>query len=204
MRNSFRVAMLAVAVVFAPTAAFADGPFGLTMGMTKTEIEKTIGAELTVVSEQPLLFSTTTVPRGNSSFEAYALQILPKAGLCQIRAVGKDIATSSHGLQLKAKFQETLALIEDVYGAPEKTDRLLAGSIWNEPEDWMTGMLKKERFLMAVWSAKSESTFKNEVTEVALAARAKARGAGYLFLQYEFSNAAQCDDERKEGERSAF
>jgi len=37
-------------------------------------------------------------------------------------------------------------------------DMLLPGRIWNEPNDWMMELIKKERWLAALWEAEEKSS----------------------------------------------
>ena len=113
----------------------ADGPFGLEMGMSKTEVEEATRGKLEAVAGSSHLYATQSVPKTSDRFATYALQILPEAGLCQIRALGVDIKTSSHGIQLRSQFEATVEILEGVYGKYKKVDRLLPGSIWDDPED---------------------------------------------------------------------
>jgi hypothetical protein len=61
-------------------------------------------------------------------------------------------------------------------------DFLRAGSIWKEPEDWMMGLLKDERTLVAVW----EKALPNRIHDVVLKAGALSREKGFHKLTYEF------------------
>lgn len=188
----------------APTLEAREGPFGLEAGLLKDTVEDLLGSPLTKVEGAPFLFSTARTPRPHSSFEFYALLIGPTTGLCQIRAIGVDITTSSHGLQLKSQFEELSSSLEEVYGPYERVDQLLPGSIWKDPEDWMMGLLKKERYLQAEWSAKNRSNLRNSITAINLVARAKGSDVGFLLLQYTFDNDPQCQKEIKKGEKAAL
>lgn len=77
----------------------------------------------------------------------------------------------------------------------KRVDRLLPGSIWNEPEDWMMGLKQKERQLQASWGTKERSQLKNGVRQILLTARALNSSEGYLILQYSFENFASCERE---------
>jgi len=169
-------------------SAFA-GPFGLNMGMTIQQIDAT--------AEQaaPGVYVTSKVPKSHSAFEKYALKVGPKSGLCWIKAIGKDVSTSSYGIELKSAFEEMQAKLTKAYGKGETTDILLPGSIWNEPKDWLMAMRQKERFLMAVWDESKGSTLNDDLTKIGLIVNPIGRNKGYLAIEYSFSNAEACGKE---------
>lgn len=173
----------------------AEGPFGLRPGLTTAELEAAVGGRLAPIETATHLFTAPRVPRPHTAFESYALLVGPQSGLCQIRAIGIDITTGRHGLQLKSAFDDMATALSEVYGRPERIDRLLPGSIWNEPEDWTMGLVKRERFLQAEWSTASGSVLKSDLESVTLATSASSSDTGCLLLQYTFSNNAQCEAE---------
>lgn len=165
------------------------GPFGLNMGMSI----KTIDAKAKQAA--PGLFTTSNVPKPHSAFENYALKIGSKSGLCWIKAIGKDISTSSYGLELKSEFEEMRGKLDKAYGKSETTDLLLSGSIWREPNEFMMAMIKKERFLMAVWSKDKSPKLKGNLVQIGLIASPGGRDKGYLSVEYSFSNKDACEKE---------
>jgi hypothetical protein len=187
-----------------PQLPAADGPFGLQAGLSKAQVEQMLGASLQPIEGATFLFTTRKLPKPHPSFESYALLVTPGTGLCQIRAIGADIASSSHGLDLRGAFDSMYSSLSEIYGHGQKLDQLLPGSIWHDPQDWMMGLLKKERILQAEWSAGSGSTMRNNLQEVYLVAKATSGDTGYLLLQYNFSNDPQCQEELKNGQRDSL
>lgn len=173
----------------------AEGPFGLEAGLTQKNIEDMIGAKLKPLPDSVNLYTSDKLPKQNADFEMYGLLISPKAGLCQIRALGKNIDTDSYGLALKSKFEELSDSLSSLYGKAETTDLLLAGSIWKEPQDWMMGLNKKERFLSATWKEAKETPLKNNIETISIEARANSHSKGYVYLQYSFKNNDVCQAE---------
>lgn len=180
----------------------AEGPFGLEAGLTQKNIEDMIGAKLKLLPDSVNLFTSDKLPKQNADFEMYGLLISPKAGLCEIRALGKKIDTDSHGLALKSKFEELSSSLSSLYGKAESTDALLAGSIWKEPQDWMMGLNKKERFLSATWKGTKETPLKNNIGTISMEARATNSSKGYIYLEYSFTNDDVCQTEI-EGEKKS-
>jgi hypothetical protein len=181
----------------------ADGPFGFKQGLTRTEIESMTGEPSTLLPGSKNSYLINTAPKPHGAFEKYVAVVGNVSGLCAVRGIGKDITSSRHGIQLKASFNEMEATLSELYGPSEKTDHLLPGSIWKEPEDWMMGLVKEERFLFAQWPRKGQA-LKNELDSVALGARAKSGDTGYLVLEYLFQNHEQCSEESKAAEKNAL
>ncbi|CAO97462.1 hypothetical protein [Erwinia tasmaniensis] len=179
-----------------------EGPFGLESGLTKKNIEDMTGEELKPVENVPNLYMSQSLPKKNAEFEVYGLMISPKSGLCEIKALGKRIDTDSHGLALRSKYNELSDSLSSIYGKPENTDFLLSGSIWKEPQDWMMGLNKNERFLSTRWKAAPTAPFKNNLKSVFMEARAKGPSEVYIFLQYDFNNIGACNAEIEEAKKS--
>jgi len=186
--------MLKKAIVFFLILGFfaaeaVAGPFGLEKGMSLNAI----GGK----PEQIALgkYKLTDVPTPHSAFEAYIVQIAPKSGLCWVKAIGKDVATSSYGSELKSEFRKMEEKLGSSYGQHKTLDTLLPGSIWNEPNDWMMGLIKKERILAAVWEAKDGSSLPPDLQSIALYASPYAQDKGYISIEYTFINEDACESE---------
>lgn len=181
-----------------------DGPFGLESGLSKKNIEDMTGEELKPYEGMPNLYTVKSPPKKNAEFEGFGLLISPKSGLCQIRALGKNIDTDSYGLALQSKYKELLDSLSSIYGKPKSTDFLLSGSIWKEPQDWMMALNKKERFLSAQWEGSPATPLKNKLASVSMEARANGSSEGYVFLQYDFDNIDACNAEIEDAKKSSL
>ncbi len=183
-----RIFLLVLAGFLCATNTFA-GPFGLHMGMSV----KKIGGKPEKIA--PGKYKLVKVPKPHSAFEMYVVKIAPKGGLCWIKAIGKDISTSSYGFELKSAFNKMKGKLEKSYGKHETTDLLMPKSIWNEPNEFMTAMIKKERFLMAIWNRAKGSKLPHNLEEIGLIALPGGREKGYLAIEYSFTNEESCDAE---------
>lgn len=181
----------------------ADGPFGLEQGLSRADVELMIGENLRLMNGSHNSYLSTHVPEPHKAFDNYVLVISETTGLCMVRGIGKNITTSSHGIQLKSNFEDLDKVLSKLYGPSEKTDWLLPGSIWKQPEDWMMGLVKEERFLFAQWPG-AEQDLKYNIESIALAAKALNSGAGYLILEYSFSNYDTCKQEAENESNDAL
>jgi len=67
--------------------------------------------------------------------------------LVKLAAIGKNVSTSVYGSELKDAFNEMEKSIIAGYGDSKRYDFLRSGSIWDEPKDFMMGLLKKKELL---------------------------------------------------------
>lgn len=174
------------------------GPLGLAFGMSESELKTLVTLK---PGDSPGLFSAETVPTPHSAFEGYQLTVGGAWGLCRLVAVGDDIPINSFGTQLKEKFKELEEEITQKYGPPsEQVDRLLSGSIWDEPNDWAMAISRKERYKYTTWKFDKERD--DKVTTIELSARASSNRSGYAVLIYTSGKSDNCEAEAKKTRKS--
>jgi hypothetical protein len=160
-----------------------SGPFGFDAGMTKEQIIKIVGDGAIKEFDGDTLI-LNNAPNSDRDFESYALKISPENGLLKIVAMGKSINTNGFGNELKSAYKSLKAALVNIYGKPNhELDVISNGSIWLGPDDWMAGLLKKERFLTCSWR---DIPLPNRIHVMGLDATAKSRELGCLYLTYEF------------------
>jgi hypothetical protein len=181
MRNLFCLAFLCFSMQ--TFSQEKSGPFGFEAGMTKEQIIKIVGdGAIKELSGDTLLL--TNAPKADSNFESYALKISPENGLLKIVAMGKEINTNGFGNEVKSAFKDLKAVLAKIYGKPNhEMDLIQNGSIWLGPDDWMTGLFKRERALACSWT---EIPLPNNIRVMGLDAVAKSKEIGCLYLSYEF------------------
>jgi hypothetical protein len=172
-------------------------PFGIRMGLKKEQLH--VKKELA-----PLTFGLVDVPKPHPDFETYVVEISPNSGVCFVKAISKDVVTSVYGTELKIKFGELRSQIETVYGKSNLMEMLRSGSIWRESNEYMMGLLKKERILAASWESKSGASMKAGLAQAFLGASALSQEKGYFSLEYYFDNQSQCETEIKAKKSSVF
>lgn len=188
MNKKSIVAIVIVLVSFMVSDVTA-GPFGLHKGMSLKEI----GGKPEKLGNG--IYKVINVPKPHSAFEGYIVKVAPKGGLCWIKAIGKDIATSSYGVELKIAFHGMEEKLEARYGKHKSMDFLMPGSIWKDPNDWMMGLIKKERVLAAFWEAAEGSSLPTDLKEISLFAKPFGSGKGYIAIEYSFTNIDSCEAE---------
>jgi len=175
-------------------AAGSQGAFGLEIGSTIEQLSKN-GVRVTPAGP-PLLYMISSVPLPHAAFEGYILTISPTVGLCSVLGSGKGITTDSFGTTLRAEFDGLAEALKARYGNPTtKVDRVLPGSIWNQPRDFMMGMLQRERTLISLWERDKKSALPSTLQEIVLGARARQSDTASIALQYRFTNYKKCEAE---------
>lgn len=190
---------LPLVVLISPTLCWA-GPFGFEYGMTKEQVVELVG-EKALEETRGNNYQFSTAPKPHASFETYMVVISPRAGLIRIKAISKTIETNIYGDDVKEEFHNILQALTTTYGKGENYDFLRAGSIWNEPQDWMVGLLKDERTLAASWRLQGHES---HMTAILLQAKGLSRDSGYITLDYEFEGFAEYMKEEEKKEQSVF
>ncbi len=160
------------------------GPFGLEKGMSLKDLggkPKKIG---------PGIYRLSSVPKPHSAFAIYIVRIAPKVGLFWMKAIGKDISTSSYGSELKREFSAMKKKLESAYGKCQSIDFLRHKSIWKEPNYWMMGLKKNERFLGAIWEKKEGSSLPPDIEQIGLVTDVLSLDKGFFAIEYSFTNDA--------------
>lgn len=191
---------LSLALLIAAPGAVLAGPFGLDMGQSYEQLARQMPLQK---GSFPGAYRTPSVPKAHPDFGTYQLVIMPGPGLCKIMAAGKPIATSSYGREVMEQFGKLEAALADKYGAAERQDVLLDGSIWKEPRDWTMAMLKKERALAAYWGMNGEPLPDNLAT-ISIETTMINQAQAYLMLTYEFKNAKVCYEAIRSQKNSAL
>ena len=193
--------IIVAAACFIAFSAVA-GPLGLNKGMTLEELNK--HGSFTPAGQQ-FVYTSKTLTNGHPDFESYTVILTPEHGLCKLQAAGKNIDSSSYGTELESKFKDLISAMTGKYGSPGKNyDFLRSGSIWNEPKDWMMGLLKKERTLTAFWAPPENSNMPDSLKTIMVEAIALSGSKGYIKLGYDFDNVSECLETLKAKKNSSL
>lgn len=186
-----KVCSLFILLFFLISEGFA-GPFGLDKGMSLDEARRHGSIESTPKMFQ---YRSKMMNNGYPDADFYTFIITPKSGLCKISVATVDIPTSAYGTELVQKYDDIKSALTQKYGSPSRDfDFLRAGSIWNEPKDWMMGLLKNERTRAAFWTGRE---LQDSIKAIKVEAEALSSSKGYISFSYEFTNIDQCMDELK-------
>lgn len=198
MKKSVFICFYALFAIF---SIFA-GPFGLEKGMSYEQVKQACGGREPVsVGENRYLIIPV---KQHPYFVRYVAWIDSKDGLNYIKAIGADISTNGYGLEVRSKYDSLEASLCKTYGKCDRTSILMPGSIWNDPDDWMKALEKKDRYLMTTWKNKDGANLPDDIVGIYLAASANSSSSGYICLEYEFSNHEKIEAAKKEADDSVF
>ena len=159
-----------------------NGPFGMSMGLRKEDID------IPIQEVKTCFYRAETLPKKHSSFQYYFLQITPVQGLSWVKSIGNPITTNPYGIDIKSAFEEMREKLERIYGRPENIDFLMHDSIWNEPRDWMQAVENGERTLAAKWEGEKSKSLPSDLESIFLYVAAEDSYTGYIAIEYAFVN----------------
>ena len=177
-----------VTVTLNPATAAENNPFGLDLDKHPTEYG------CTQSQKNQYWYSCTTVPKPHPEFEFYELQYVDGVGICYVSAIGKTIRNDSYGITTKKRVDAIARQLKQKYGAEtSKSAFLRSHSIWDDPNDWMMGVLKGDRAYQYWWGADEGFKPVGEVIELGISAKAVASDAGYVKVGFAFKRKPACD-----------
>jgi|SaaInlStandDraft_1057018.scaffolds.fasta_scaffold167151_1 hypothetical protein len=197
--EDMKTQILALLILFFSSPAFS-GPFGTSEGMTKSDLGITSSTKEISLYKYQL----TDLPKTSSLFEAYVVQVTPKNGLCYLKAVGVTVSSSRYGEGVRNMFDRVNAALSKKYTSGNLQDFLRTGSIWDEPEDFMMGLNKKERILAGYYDEEEGSVMVENIEKAYLRALALSNDKGYVVVDYYFENHDSCQAEVDAAENDVF
>ena len=176
------------------------GPFGWKIGQSLQDLGLTPSDQ----TKSTGVYQVTTAPAGSNLIDFYSLTVGPTQGLCKIGAAGNDVQSSSYGTELRSAYNRFTDIFDKKFGGGKEYDFLYAGSIWDDRDDFMMGLLKKERTLTKFYSADEGSVMTDGLRTVMVDAKGLSTDKGYIAISYEFSNVDQCIEELEAMSASVF
>ena len=90
------------------------------------------------------------------------------------------------------------------YGPGKEFDYVRTGSLWDEPRDFMMGLLRGDRKLQTFWIRDTQPDLPDNVSAIAVQANAANSHEAYINVSYEFSNFERCKAELERSQNSVF
>lgn len=198
--RAFGVSALLVALVVVCGSAegsHAQTPFGFVpdTGPASYEFCK---------SSEPHWYDCTTAPRPHPDFGSYLILYVDGIGTCVIKGVGKTILDSGYGSKTKAAVDKIRDQLTKRYGRfTEKYDKVF-GRLWRDPEYWLMGLYKADRFYTYVWERASGSENFGKIAKLGVTAKAAGSTTGYVVVEFYTEKYDQCNQEISNRESEAF
>jgi hypothetical protein len=159
------------------------GPFGI-------EVDGFTLDKYGCINAEGLYYKCVKIPSPHNAFELYVVRYHAEAGLCAIKGIGKDIVENGSGSTTKAKVDEIFSQVSQKYGKVEIFDFLSPTSIWTENDEWLMGVVKKDRsyFYLGDVSPPVEG-----IKQYVIAAEAISSDTGYVDIEFNTINVDKCE-----------
>jgi hypothetical protein len=196
--------MALVLVVGGMATTGAAGPFGFERGMTRSQIVTLVGKDAVDVKESEAdILVLRTAPKPHPAFDTYFLFISPTEGLLKIRAAGKLIETGDTGSELRSAFDDVVNGVTQKYGESTRTyDFCNEGVGCSSEDNWMLGLLEKNRTLSTYWDFKKKPV--NGITILVVEASALRLNEGFVVFSCEFEGWEAFVDAKKAKQNENF
>lgn len=183
--------LLSVAVLLPiPSLSFA-GPFGLNF---KSQTPPSSCAQ---VQGQMYMCSP---PTPHPDLDKYIMSFVKDVGICFVFG-SKDVQVNSFGSQAKTLYADLIEQLTQKYGEGEDLGKLLPGSIWNEPGDFLMSLVKGERSVMYVINLKDNP----DGIEKIIASTTHFRGSELaVAVNFVTTNMSRCNEAQEKKKVDAF
>jgi hypothetical protein len=137
-------------------------------------------------------------PDASKKFDEYLVLAPKDFGLIMVSA-SETVETNVYGYSLKTEYENIQDMLVSNYGEPvTDDDYLLTGSIWNEPDDWLSALAKEERKLSSSWKVNGTTIYLYASCENPY------YGKGKINLIYYFPSFDTYNKQQEEAESNKF
>ncbi|GEM72676.1 hypothetical protein SAQ01S_24420 [Sphingomonas aquatilis NBRC 16722] len=125
-----------------------------------------------------------TPPKLHPSFESYVVQATPSVGICWIKGISPAMSNDAFGAQARQLHGTLRSQLEKRYSTGAYTDRLLSGSIWDEPRYWTQGLTANERHCYVIWERPAARQLPDDVDSIFLGVNGLSSDDTSVSLEY--------------------
>lgn len=180
-------------------AQSGDGPFGFDIGSDVSSYKNCSK------SNDTGMYECNSAKKPHPDMESYIIQHFDGIGICWVKGIGKTISDNGSGLSTKAQTDKIKSQIENVYGKSTRTfDFLTSGSIWDDFNDWMMGVAKRERYYRHYWNTDDGYQQVKRIKGIAVVAQALASDKGYVVVEFAGDNEDLCEEAANARGEDAF
>ena len=123
-------------------------------------------------------------PKEFAGWAFVAAYYTQQTGVCEVRAI-KEVSGDAFGIAHRMAADSLVETLTKKYGAFDKDDFLLSGSVWDEPNEWLIGIRKKERMYGYSKKGDIEGNLQSIIVRV---------GEPGIVLGYAFKNGDACEE----------
>lgn len=163
-----------------------SAPFGIPIFESKDALD--------IQSELPGEKYSVVAPRPHPSFQDYYVQASDNLGVVWVKAIGPSEAVDAYGNALRVNVDRVAEQVGRKYGTPEKTDVLLPGAMWDEPQYWMNALEDGQRFYSYTWK-RPRNELDDDLETVFVGASSFGGGQGGVIIEYASTKLANHEHE---------
>lgn len=123
-------------------------------------------------------------PSPHPMFEAYLVRATPALGVVWVKGLGTDIENDNFGTATRTLIDRLTEQLAQKYGRSEKSDFLMNGSIWTEPQDWMNGLVSRERYYSSEWSRPGATQLPDDLESIFVGAIPQNGYCATMIIEY--------------------
>lgn len=135
-------------------------------------------------------------PKPHPQFPSYFVETSPTFGVVSVKAVSDDFDYDAYGNQARDLADRVAGQLSARYGSGTKNDYLFDESIWDQPQDWATGMQHGDRGYFYLWERATHSQLPADLAQIMLFVMATDTGGTKVVLSYQSDNFAAAESER--------
>lgn len=139
---------------------------------------------LTVLQELGQGAAFVEAPTPHPLFETYVVRATPALGVVWIKGLGPPIENDTFGTATCTAVDRLADQLAQKYGRAEKMDMLMAGSIWDQAQDWMNGLNHRERFYSYTWKRPKVRDLPDDLDTIYVGATPHDGYAAGVVLEY--------------------
>lgn len=137
-----------------------------------------------------------SAPTPHPAFSDYIVEATDSLGVVWVKANAPIISIDSFGQNIVALTDKIAEQIRLRYGTPQKTDFLMAGSIWEGPQYWLSALESKERYYGYTWDRKNCANVPEDIDTIYVGATAYGGGEGAVTVEYGSTKMHLAEQER--------
>jgi hypothetical protein len=115
-------------------------------------------------------------------------------GVDWVKALASPAPTDAYGNALRSAVDKIAEQVSLKYGAPEKSDFLLSGAMWDEPQYWMNALEDGQRYYSYIWK-RPRNQLEDDLETVFVGASAFGGGEGGVIVEYASTRMADHEKE---------
>lgn len=140
-----------------------------------------------------------TAPSPHPLFTNYIVQATPAQGVVWIKANSPAKVVDAYGNALRADVDRVAQQLANRYGPGRKSDFLMSGALWDEPQYWMNALEDQVRVYGYIWERKGRTELPEDLDIVYAGAVAYGGGQGGVTVEYSSTRMGAAENEIEAG-----